>query len=807
MSTYKTQAEMTAALEFIQYLEQVKSGSLLGNQGVNRTLQRLSVSLDAMLEAVQAAKMAFLEDGGTVSFAANTLTWSSNLTLYFPGELSNVRSNVITAGSLPSLTNGKIVYVILDRTVEGAVIVPVVASNMLTFLTAMTGQPNRLDYLILARATADGITFFDGRRIVEGYSWTADGYVDTQYGQQTELTLVHDNEKENFRLMVTGGGNISWDVSTTEFSWSANLVFEFPSVSGVNRFLVASSPVVIPAGYVLYANLSRAPSGNVNLTPQVAAIGAVPTGDDVFIIAIHKAADGRLYLCNGQTLVDGETSRWGAIRTGVQWIYRKVGSGAQVTDFTESGAFPSRSYRVGSNELMVYRNGVKARVSDAYWSGSYPTGSLVGTILANDHYLEETDAVGTGNRIIWLQDDGTSEGHPLATHDPEWTWPAATDYLEAFIGIHGDGPSPVEDVGIVPEPGGGPLEGSVKLKAGANVTLAYDIPNNAITIATTISAGVTSVALSGGGGPQTGALALVESTTVDISEPGSGQFRFDIKAPFDAGLTNSTTPSSTNPYLTHTDLDFMSGFDVVWATDGTNKKVFTAGGVLRTNGVSYRSLSVTDRVEFSASNVYPADTLVLNAWNYAYLREGTAPGLLPRGRVASQLPDPAGLGVHPLDPTYKFLCSVFVSAGGDIKAFVKRGFYVELGFERAVTTPFTSIVWAGTGTYTSVTLGPPELPGGGIREAHVRLRVNVNTGTVLVGDRLEIRVRVPGYTDSRSYFATRATASTVDFDLVLQLDPDSKCEISGPTGITSVASAQLVGYVEGRFTVATDMGA
>lgn len=807
MSTYKTQAEMSAALEFIQYLEQVKSGSLAGNQGINRSLERLALSLDAVLEALQAAKMSFLEGGGDISFSSNTLTWTSDLTLYFPGELGPVRSNVIPAASLSGLSNGRVVYVILDRTTDGAILTPVVAASMVAFLAAMAGQPDRLDYLILARATTDGITFFDGRRIVEGYALASEGYVDTQYGQQTELTLVHDNQIENKEIFLTGGGNISWDLSATEFSWNAPLIFEFPSSPGNNRILVAGSPIVIPAGHVMYVTLSRNPVGIVDVSPSTALSGTLSSSDDIFIVAFHKISDGRLYLRNGQSLIDGETTRLGAVRTGVQWMYMQPGSGVQVSDFTESGTYPSRSYRVGSHELMVYRNGLKARASDAYWLGAYPVGVLVGAISSDDHYLEESDAVGTGNRILWLADDGSTEGHPVATHDPDWTWPDASDYIEAFIGIHGDAPSPVDGLGIHPEPGGGPIEGTVKLKAGANVALSYDFPNNAITIGASISAGVTSLSLFGGTGPQTGALSLVESPTIEISEPVGSTFRFDLKSPLSLGLLASTVPSVANPYATYSDFDFMSGFEVVWGTDGTTKKIYTLGGVLRSGGVAYPSRTVSDRVEFDGSDVFPLDSLNLNGWNYAYLYAGVSPNVKPRGILASDPPVGAGLGTHPSDSSYMFLTSVYINASSEIKPFVKRGSFVQLGFERAITSQFSAVGWSGVSSYTAVTLASPAIPGSGIREVSVELQLSVDTGALAVGDRVEVRVRVPGFTDYRSYYATRGNASTVFLNVVLPLDPSDQVEISGSTEITGVSSATLTGYVEGRFTAADGMGA
>lgn len=809
MSEFKTKAEITAANEFIQYLEQLKSGSLAGNQGTNRALERLALNLDAVLEAVQGAKSTFMTGGGSISFAANTLTWSSNITLSFPGELNLVTNNVITAGSVGSLTAGKILYVVLDRATNGATVSIVTAGSMSAFVALMAGNANRLDYFALAGVTSDGITFFNGQRIVEGYALNSDWYVDTQYGQQTELTLVHTNQKENLRLLLTGGGNLSWDLSATEFSWSSALYIEFPTALGTDRIQSSSSPVVIPAGNVMYVTLTRSPSGISNVTPSVAAIGSVPNADDTFVVAIHKAADSRLYLWNGQALSDGETILLGSARTGVQWMYADVGAGTRTTDFTVGGSFPTRAYRVGSNELLVFRNGLKARPSrTAYWSGTYPAGALVGAIGTDDWYLEENSGSGTGYRILWLRDDGTATGHASDAHDPPWVWPQSDDYVEALIGVQGDGPSPVESIGIYPEPGSGPLENDVKIKAGSGVSLSYDVPNNAIVIAAAATAGVASLALSGGSGAQGGAVVILESTTVDISEPAAAQFKFDVKAPFSTGLLNSTTPSATNPYVTMSDLMPLQGFDVVWCTEGSGQTVYTGGGVLLSNGIAYvsnQTSGTNGRVEFDSGDVYGADTLAPNTWCYAYLYPASAAGYRPRAKISSSPPSSTAWGAHPSDSTYKYLSSVFVSGTG-VKAFVKSGSWVDLGFDHDISAAFSSLTFSGVSTYADVSLAGTYIPVT-TRYIRVRMRVNLDTGAVATDDQVEVRVKAKDFGSSRNYFATRGAASTVDFFLDLPLNPSDVVSISGNADIDSVAEVLVLGYSEGRYTAATNMGA
>lgn len=809
MTTFKTQAEMTAALEFIQYLEQLKSGSLSGSDGINRSLQRLSLSLDGLLEAAQTPKRGFYVGGGTISYSAGTLSWSSDVNIMMVNEVGGARYNVISAASILLPAAGALAYVVLDRATNGAVVTPVVVANAAAYYAAIASQPNRLDYLLIAIRTGDGVITWDNR-VLNGQSLTSNGFVDDQYGQQTELTLVRENLNENAKLLVTGGGDISWDLSTEQFSWSGSFGIEFPSSTGINRITAASSPVTISAGYVMYVNLSRDPAGIVNVPPIIAAVGTVPTTDDVFIFAIRKS-DGRLYLCNGQSLVDGETTRWGALRTGVQWMYRQDGSGVQVIDFTESGSYPTRSYRVGTNELMVYRNGVKARNGGAYWSGSYPVGTLVGSITTADQYLEEDSGVGTGNRILWLQDDGSSEGHAVGAHTPPWTWPGLTDYVEAFVGVQGDGPSPVEGISIYGSlPPTGPLEGQVRLEAGAGMVLAYDLPHNSIVVSNAAGAGVTSIALSGGSGPKTGAVQLVESTTVDITEPASGQFKFDVKAPYKDGLESSTTPSTANPYTTFFDFPYISGFDVIWGTNGTSPpSVRTGGGVLITDGAAYRSSEVSGgngRIQFSSANLISGEILATpDTWYYAYLYPAPVLGNKPRACISEYPPDPGDWGVHPSGSYYCFLTSVYIATSGEISPFIKRGSWVELGFEKDITAPFLALTFSGLASYDTVTLEDPFVPAG-IRHAKVQLRALIDIVSVAVGDRVQIKVRTPGF-DGRSYYATRGTSTQVDFEFEMLLDQNNEVEISGDTGIVSTSSVMLLGYTEGRFTSALDMGA
>lgn len=460
MTTFKTRAEITSASEFIQYLEQLKSGSLLSGEGINRSLERLAENANALSEAV---RQTWLTGGGTVSLTGLTFSWSGALILRFPSELGGASFNTVSAGSI-GLGTSTVLYVILDRATNGAVISLNTAPTWTAFITAVTGAADRLDYVPIAfYELGSGLHFLNGQVLRPGYAFTAGFATDTQYGQQTELTLVHDNQKENLKIFLTGGGDISWDEGATTITFGDDLGIEFPSSTGSNRILANS--FVVPAGNALYVTLSRTPAGIVNLTPSVASLaGGVPTTDNTFVVGLHKTSDGRFYLWDGTALSDGETVKLGGVRLGVQFYYQAEGLGVntQIYDLTTlvGGA---TEYRVTSGELMVYRNGRKATPSKAYWEGTYPTGSLnvsLGGLSSRDDYVEEdADGVGgalTGNRILWLREDPTPLGGSLTANEIstslyfaagtfpsnlEQTFPQSDDLVEIFVGTQGAGAS------------------------------------------------------------------------------------------------------------------------------------------------------------------------------------------------------------------------------------------------------------------------------------------------------------------------------------------------------------------------------
>jgi hypothetical protein len=439
MTTFKTTDEITAAGEFIQYLEKLRSSSPLGT---NRAFERLSNNAQALLQEALSARF----PGrlmGEMSLSGVTLSWASDLTIYLTDPVDGTTvTNVIPAGSL-GMTLGFVIYVTVDRTTDGAS-VSLSSASPASYTALLASSENRLDLLpvgySLVAGGAPALALMSGHYLRSGYAITNGGFTDTQYAQQTTADTLQSVQRENLNARLIGGGDVSWNEGTEKLTWSAELRVTFPRSAGYNR--IPASNVSIPADSAWYATLSRTPAGVVDISTGVALLGAVPDTDNTMVLAIHNGADDRVYLYDGSALSDGETIKLGGARSGVQWYYRGAGTGVQVLNL-DSLVAGGAEYRVGTGELMVYRNGVKAIGSQAYWSGVYGvSGSLSGSIDDADDYLEEDLGDGRGERIIWLGDDtGDAVEHAAGTHDPPLTYPDATDTIEAFVGVQGQAPT------------------------------------------------------------------------------------------------------------------------------------------------------------------------------------------------------------------------------------------------------------------------------------------------------------------------------------------------------------------------------
>ena len=816
-SSFKLRSKMSSDLDFIQTGEPVYSGPLGPGDTTNRPLSQLAQNTDALLQVVQTLLVSNLvTGGGVITWNGSQLAWSSDLVIPMLNEIDGTDANVLAASSSPiTLAAGEVAYVTLDRLVDDSPRTPSVAASLAALLGVITANINRLDVFPIARREGADVILWDGRRLRSGQSLSNGGYTDTQYGQQSELTTTHSNQKENLKLLLTGGGTLSWDLGTTTFAWSDDLVVEFPSSVGNNS--ITTDDAVIAAGQVAYITLTRTPGTAVAKTLTVVADGSVPTGDDVFVVAFHNADDGRLYLWDGTALSDGDEILLGGLRSGIQWLYHNPGGATQVTDLTESGTYPSRTYAVGSGELMVYRNGVKAKRSLAYWNGTYPAGSLIGSLNIDDQYVEEKNGPGnTGNRIIWLA-DGQAVAEPLyhaaASHTPVFFWPTASDHLEAFVGLHGEGPSPVESVAVIDGAGapivGTAVDGFVRLKMGTNITLSYDVPNNAIVIAASITAGVASL------NAMTGALAIVAGDGIMVTT-GAGIITItgvnnfvdlaDISIDEAAAVNGMLAPTASNVVMTASDVPYVWGFDRLWTQGPT--EVQTSGGALRlgTNrwnhfGTEGAALSVT------TATLFGSETLLNNTWYAIYVGPGAgASGTAPQLKISRYFPSPTvAYGRHPTDQNYAYLGCVYVDNTGNFIPFSKVDGWTYLGAGFDVTANFSGLP-SSVGVSVNLTNAT------GLKLVSlvnpIMVRLDIELDSAAAGEMQSITVyhnkRVLTGVTHKAVSATGGASFFSNIDVPLDRDGNATFLFSNAVfnGVTRVVATA---FHDGRYSLSTDL--
>ncbi len=810
----KTHAELDSDNDFIQYLEALLSGTLDTGTGINRPLGRLARNTDALLETVQGVKVQpFSQGGGTITWDGSNLTFSSTFEIAMLNEIEGTTINQITTAQSPITLagDGAIAFVQLNRTTQNAQLTVQTTTNLEAFrLAVLTDDADRLDWFIVAMRVGTSLVLWDGRRVRSGFSLTNSGFTDTQYAQQSEVTQLRSDTNENNGALLTGGGIVSWDTDTNTFTWTADLVIDHPGAAG--RSTIAASSLVVAAGNILYVDVTRLPGSDNPVTLTSAVPASVPTTNNIFVIAKHNADDSRLYLRDGTALTDGDQVNLGGLRTGVQWFYRQPGDSTQVTDLTESGTFPTRTYRIGAQELMVYRNGTKAKASLAYWSGAYPVGgSLIttnGALEGDDEYVElDTDADGRGDEIIWMA-DGQAASEPLFHTGGGLTWPTASDKLEIFIGVQGEGTSPVDSIGKFGE--SETLEGAVKLEEGSNVTITRSDPNNSYIIGASITAGVASVS------GETGVLTLVggNNITVQPGVPAAGSITLDgdvtdfedlgdISTDLSASVRNAVSPSTSNIVLTSNDVVAVSGFDKIWSR--SLNRVATTGGVLRVGSTTYRSYGA--ELSANVGNIVPGDTLVDNEWFAIYVGPGASPGGDVSLFLSPVFPDLTanGAAVHPTQAGYAYIGSVYRESG-NLRAFTKVGDWTYLDEPWDLTARF--------GTFPNVApINTNFLDSGGmdletkVSPTAVKLQFRcVGAGTVPLERGVIFTGRDSGVARQHSAIMAQEAGGgasfigSFDIEIPVEVTGGAWFDIRAANGIASLDSVVCWAYADGRYT-------
>ena len=292
---FSTYDEMDTDDEFVQSDEQLKSGSLASGEGVNRSLQRLARNTDALLDVMQTARNMVIAGGGSMRWNAGTGIFLRTAAIYLQmvNEVGGSVVNSFASGVPITLAApGAVAYVLLDR--AGATATPGVAASYGAYLAMIQGNANRLDYQVIAYRDGANLALWDGRRIVDGGLLTDDGCTDSQYGQQAELTTVHQNQVENQYMVIVGGGTLTWDAGTGFLSWTAPLFLIMPRAGGSNRILAGSAACGV--GFVLAANLVRNSAGLTDIGFSYIADGDPGLDSDSLYVFAREHTDGRLYL-------------------------------------------------------------------------------------------------------------------------------------------------------------------------------------------------------------------------------------------------------------------------------------------------------------------------------------------------------------------------------------------------------------------------------------------------------------------------------------------------------------------------------
>lgn len=222
---------------------------------------------------------------------------------------------------------------------------------------------------------------------------------------------VYARQEDN-NLVLTGGGTITWTLSTGALDWTADIILVNPYTGftltleppSVGTFLLNAN------GWIFYAQVTRANGSNLILTPQRST--SLPKSDDAFLIAIRL--DDSIWFRNGVVFHDGDSGGIGTepgtgiegwtriqstvVTNGDTW----VGVGAPATAATQgalSAGFSTAILAPGSvdvfynNALCHFTSGAPGSVNEWRWvttSSPAPvieigTGSLAGDIVTVKH--------------------------------------------------------------------------------------------------------------------------------------------------------------------------------------------------------------------------------------------------------------------------------------------------------------------------------------------------------------------------------------------------------------------------------------
>jgi hypothetical protein len=183
----------------------------------------------------------------------------------------------------------------------------------------------------------------------------------TDHQSQPFAMAVYEARRGAARL--TSGGVLTWDSTTGTFTWTYDIIVEFPTLAA-NVIIPAGSETGITVGQSLYFALPYlqaddvSPTGAWNLSlgdytltaPEILIGAPAPENEQLFIVATH-GVDGQLYCRHHLVLTDGVPSGFGNGGLGSsRYIVTSDGTAGQVSDM-------GFDYLPDRRHIDVYLNG------------------------------------------------------------------------------------------------------------------------------------------------------------------------------------------------------------------------------------------------------------------------------------------------------------------------------------------------------------------------------------------------------------------------------------------------------------------
>jgi len=234
--------------------------------------------------------------------AADNLPYGSAAAEYINGLLIDSDGNEMVITSITTTDGGATVRFLLDREVDYNSSNPKAGWPVIT-----TNVPYKLVKADFYVTSTSGIPL--GRHYWRIADFTMSGGVVTAVTDQRVVTEVNSFETDH-NLALIGGGDISWDLGSDEFSFTDDLLVTIPGVAGRATIEAASSPIIIPAnGNVAYVLLDRYAATDYSVTPVIVNKSDVPNNVNVYIVL--ERFDDRVLVAGNTSIGDQDTTTVG----------------------------------------------------------------------------------------------------------------------------------------------------------------------------------------------------------------------------------------------------------------------------------------------------------------------------------------------------------------------------------------------------------------------------------------------------------------------------------------------------------------